>query len=146
MTLQDIWNNRSWRFTFWLTSALLAYRTAPDTGVSMYVSVLTGLVYIVMWLLLLRLDAGAEERVSPLVGFMLVLIALALVTLISSSLGYTITIIAVFWLVPVGMPLQGLVRLFSYDASRSDGAMAAVTMVFLAVLLGLRFLWARKKR
>ena len=146
MTLQDIWNNRSWRFTFWLTSALLAYRTAPDTGVSMYVSVLTGLVYIVMWLLLLRLDAGAEERVSPLVGFMLVLMALALVTLISFSLGYTITIIAVFWLVPVGMPLQGLVRLFSYDASRSDGAMAAVTMVFLAVLLGLRFLWARKKR
>ena len=131
MTLQDIWNNRSWRFTFWLTSALLAYRTAPDTGVSMYVSVLTGLVYIVMWLLLLRLDAGAEERVSPL---------------ISSSLGYTITIIAVFWLVPVGMPLQGLARLFSYDASRSDGAMAAVAMVFLAVLLGLRFLWARKKR
>ena len=146
MTLRDIWNNRSWRFTFWLTSALLAYRTAPDTGVSMYVSVLTGLVYIVMWLLLLRLDAGAEERVSPLVGFMLVLMALALVTLISFSLGYTITIIAVFWLVPVGMPLQGLVRLFSYDASRSDGAMAAVTMVFLAVLLGLRFLWARKKR
>ena len=145
MTLKEIWNNRSWRFTFWLTTALLAYRTCPETGASPALSAATGALYLVMWVLLIHLDAKAGERFSPLMGFQLVMMALAAVTRLAGT-GGALTTVALFWLVPVGMPLQGLVRLFSYDASRSDGAMAAVTMAFLAVLLGLRFLWARKKR
>ena len=145
MTLKEIWNNRSWRFTFWLTSSLLAYRTCPETGAAPALSAATGALYLLMWVLLIHLDARVGERFSPLMGFQLVMMALAAVTRLAGT-GGVLTTIAVFWLVPVGMPLQGLVRLFSYDASRSDGAMAAVAMVFLAVLLGLRFLWARKKR
>ncbi len=138
MTLREIWNNRSWRFTFWLTAALLAYRTAPDTGVPLAVSVLTGILYLVMWVLMIHLDAGYPERVSPLTKFMMVLTALTVVTMITTAAKTPLVAVAIFWLVPVGMPLQGLVRVFSDTASRSDGAMAAVSCGWLALLLLLR--------
>lgn len=143
MTLKEIWNNRSWRFMFWLTAALLAYRTSPDAGFSLGLSAATGVIYLVMWVLLIRLDARAGEKVSPLMCFMLVLMALMAVTLAS---GAALTMAALFWLVPVGMPIQGLVRLFSDSASRSDGAMAAVSLVLMAALLALRLLWGRKRK
>ena len=56
-----------------------------------------------------------------------------------------ITVIALFWLVPVGMPLQGLVRLFSDTASRADDAMALVSFAVMAVFLVLRTILCRKK-
>ena len=137
MTLKEIWNNRSWRFTFWLTSALLAYRTCPETGMSLRLSAATGALYLLMWLLLIHLDAKAGERFSPLVGFQLAMMALAAVTYLAGT-GGRLTTIALFWLVPVGMPLQGLVRLVNDGASRSDGGMAMASLLVLAVLLALR--------
>lgn len=148
MTLKEIWNNRSWRFTFWLTAALLAYRTAPDTGVPLGISVLTGLIYVVMWVLLVHLDAGVSEKpVSPLLVFMALLMIFAAVTLAFAGEGAGLLLtVALMWLVPVGMPLQGLVRLASAGASRSDGAMAVVTLVFLAVMAAAWFVLYRRKK
>ena len=137
MTLKEIWNNRSWRFTFWLTSALLAYRTCPETGAAPALSAATGALYLLMWVLLIHLDARVGERFSPLMGFQLVMMALAAVTRLAGT-GGVLTTIALFWLVPVGMPLQGLVRLVNDGASRSDGGMAVASLLVLAVLLALR--------
>ena len=149
MTLKEIWNNRSWRFTFWLTSALLAYRTCPETGASQTLSAATGALYLVMWVLLIHLDAKAGERFSPLMGFQLVMMALMAVTRLAGT-GGALTTIALFWLVPVGMPLQGLVRLVNDGASRSDGGMAVASLLVLAVLLALRLMlgvvFSRKRR
>ena len=146
MTLKEIWNNRSWRFTFWLTSALLAYRTCPETGMSLRLSAATGALYLLMWLLLIHLDAKAGERFSPLVGFQLAMMALAAVTYLAGT-GGRLTTIALFWLVPVGMPLQGLTRLVNDGLSRSDGGMALMSMAVLAALLALRMLlWAVYRR
>ena len=137
MTLKEIWNDRGWRFIFWLTSALLAYRTCPETGASLTLSVATGTLYLVMWVLLIHLDARAGERFSPLMGFQLVMMALMAVTRLAGT-GGALTTIALFWLVPVGMPLQALVRLVDDQASRSDGGMAVASLLVLAVLLALR--------
>ena len=145
MTMRDIWNNMTYRFCFWLIAALLAYRTAPDAGVFPAISVLTGIVYLVMWVFLVLLDAKNGKRFSGLMGFMLVLMALMATTFILVRKGMNITVIALFWLVPVGMPLQGLVRLFSDTASRADDAMALVSLAVLAVFLVLRTILCRKK-
>lgn len=142
MTMRDIWNNMPYRFCFWLIAALLAYRTA---GVSSAVSVLTGIVYLVMWVFLVLLDAKNGKRFSGLMGFMLVLMALMATTFVLVRKGMNITVIALFWLVPVGMPLQGLVRLFSDTASRADDAMALVSFAVMAVFLALRTILCRKK-
>lgn len=144
MNLKEIWTNRSWRFMFWLTAALLAYRTSPDAGFPLALSAATGALYLVMWVLLLHLDAKAGEKVSPVMKFMLVLMALMAVTLAAGSAGRVLTTTALLWLVPVGMPLQGLVRLVSAEASRSDRAMAVVSLAVLAALLLLRMLWRQK--
>ena len=87
---------------------------------------------------------GAGEKLSPLMKFMLVLMALTLVTLTLGTAGQALTTAALFWLVPVGMPLQGLVRLASDALSRSDRAMAVVSLTVLAVLLLLRIFWHRR--
>ena len=145
MTLKEIWNNRSWRFIFWLTAALLAYRTSPDTGFPLWLSVITGVLYLVMWVLLIHLDVRAGEKISPLMWFMLVMMVLMAVTLVLAQMNLSLPIVALFWLVPVGMPIQGLVRVFSDSASRSDGAMAAVSLVLMAALLVLRLVWARRQ-
>lgn len=145
MTMRDIWNNMTYRFCFWLIAALLAYRTAPDTGYPLAVSVLTGIIYLVMWVLLVQLDARSGKRFSGLMGFMLVLMALMTATFVLVRNGINITVIALFWLVPVGMPLQGIVRLFSDAASRADDAMALVSLAVMAVLLVLRTILCRRK-
>ncbi|MBE6961990.1 MAG: hypothetical protein E7445_05985 [Ruminococcaceae bacterium] len=145
MTMRDIWNNMAYRFCFWLIAALLAYRTAPDTGYGLAVSVLTGIVYLVMWVFLVLLDARGGKRFSGLMGFMLVLMALMTTTFVLVRNGLNITVIALFWLVPVGMPLQGIVRMFSDAASRADDSMALVSVVLLAALLVLRTILCRKK-
>ena len=147
MTLREIWNNMSYRFCFWLIAALLAYRTAPDAGYPVWVSAVTGVVYLVMWVLLVHLDAQSGRRFSGLMGFMLVLMALMTVTYATVQMQITITTVALFWLVPVGMPLQGLVRLFSDAASRADDSMAVVSFAVLAVFLVLRTIlfWKRTK-
>ena len=145
MTMRDIWNNMSYRFCFWLIAALLAYRTAPDTGYSLAVSVLTGIVYLVMWVLVVHLDAKGGKRFSGLMGFMLLMMALMAATYVLVGKGLNITVIALFWLVPVGMPLQGIVRLVSDAASRADDSMAVVSFVLLAALLVLRTILCRKK-
>ena len=145
MTMRDIWNNMPYRFCFWLIAALLAYRTAPDTGVSPAVSVLTGIVYLVMWVFLVLLDAKNGKWFSGLMGFILALMALMATTFVLVRKGMNIAVIALFWLVPVGMPLQGLVRLFSDAASRADDAMALVSFVVMAVFLVLRTILCRKK-
>jgi hypothetical protein len=145
MTLKEIWEDRSWRFLFWLTAALLAYRTAPDAGFPLWLSVLTGALYIVLWVLLLRRDAREESPRTALVWFMLVLMALMLVTLVLTGAGINLPIVALLWLVPVGMPIQGLVRLVSDSASRSDGAMAAASLALMAALLALRFFWYKNR-
>lgn len=145
MTMRDIWNNMTYRFCFWLIAALLAYRTAPDTGASLIVSALTGVVYLVMWVLLVQLDAKNGKRFSGLMGFMLALMALAATTFVLVRNGLNITVIALFWLVPVGMPLQGIVRLVGDAASRADDSMALVSFVLLAALLVLRTILCRKK-
>lgn len=145
MTMRDIWNNMTYRFCFWLIAALLAYRTAPDTGYGLAVSVLTGIVYLVMWVFLVLLDAKSGKRFSGLMGFMLVLMALMTTTFVLVRNGLNITAIALFWLVPVGMPLQGIVRLVSDAASRADDFMALISFVLLAVLLVLRTILCRKK-
>ena len=145
MTLRDIWNNMTYRFCFWLIAALLAYRTAPDTGYPLAVSVLTGIVYLVMWVLLVLLDARGGKRFSGLMGFMLVLMALMTTTFVLVRSGINITVIALFWLVPVGMPLQGIVRLFSDAASRADDTMALVSFAVMLILLVLRTILCRKK-
>ena len=145
MTMRDIWNNMSYRFCFWLIAALLAYRTAPDTGYPLAVSVLTGIVYLVMWVLLVHLDAQSGKRFSGLMGFQLVLMALMAATYVLVQKGMGITVVALLWLVPVGMPVQGIVRLFSDAASRADDSMAVVSFVLLAALLVLRTILCRKK-
>ena len=145
MTMRDIWNNMTYRFCFWLIAALLAYRTAPDTGYPMAVSVITGIVYLVMWVFLVELDARSKKRFSGLMGFVLVLMALMATTFVLVRKGMNITVIALFWQVPVGMPLQGLVRLFSDTASRADDAMALVSFAVMAVFLVLRTILCRKK-
>ena len=138
MTLRDIWNNMSYRFCFWLIAALLAYRTAPDAGYSLALSAVTGIVYLVMWVLLVHLDAGNGKKFSGLMTFMLVLMAMAAVTFVTTKMGIVITTVALFWLVPVGMPLQGLVRLVNDGASRADAPMAVIAMAVLAFFLVLR--------
>ena len=145
MTMRDIWNNMPYRFCFWLVAALLAYRTAPGAGYGLAVSVLTGVVYLVMWVFLVLLDARGGKRFSGLMGFMLVLMALMTTTFVLVRNGLNITVIALFWLVPVGMPLQGIVRMFSDAASRADDSMALVSVVLLAALLVLRTILCRKK-
>ena len=145
MTLRDIWNNMSYRFCFWLIAALLAYRTAPDTGYPLAVSVLTGIVYLIMWVLLVQLDARNGKRFSGLMGFILVLMALMTTTFVLVRRGINITVIALFWLVPVGMPLQGIVRVFSDAASRADDTMALASMAVMAVFLVLRTILRCKK-
>ena len=145
MTMRDIWNNMPYRFCFWLITALLAYRTAPDTGYSLMVSVLTGLVYLVMWVFLVQLDAKNGKRLSGLMGFMLVLMALMTATFVLVRKGTGIAAVALFWLVPVGMPLQGIVRLFSDAASRADDSMALISFVLMAALLVLRTILCCKK-
>lgn len=144
MTVQEIWNSRSWRFMFWLTAALLAYRTAPDAGFPLWLSVCTGIVYLAMWAALIHLDARQEEKVSALMRFMAILMVLTLITLVSTAVGWNLTMFAVFWLIPVGMPLQGLVRLVSDAASRADAPMAAVSLGLLAILLLVRVALHRK--
>lgn len=145
MTLRDIWNNANYRFFFWLISALLAYRTVPDAGNPLALSVFTGLVYLVMWVLLIHLNAGNGKKVSPLMCFMAVLMVLMAVTYVTVQKGTSITFIALLWLVPVGMPLQGIVRVFSDAASRADDSMALISFVVLAVLLVLRTIFFMKK-
>ena len=138
MTLRDIWNNANYRFFFWLISALLAYRTVPDAGNPLVLSVFTGLVYLVMWVFLIDLNAGNGKKVSPLMCFMVALMVLMAVTYVTVQKGTSITFVALLWLVPVGMPLQGIVRVFSDAASRADDSMALVSFAVLAVLLVLR--------
>lgn len=144
MTVKDIMNSRSWLFLFWMTAALLAYRTAPSAGLPLWISVVNGLIYLVCWILLIRTDAQAGGTFSPLMGFQLVLIFLSAVTLIAERGGETSGIVvrlALLWMIPVGLPLQGLVRVFAEAASLSDIAMAAVSIALLAVLLIIRMLW-----
>lgn len=145
MTLRDIWNNMSYRFCFWLIAALLAYRTAPDTGCPVALSVLTGVLYLVMWALLIHLDAKSGKRMSALAWFMLILMALMAVTFVTVQLKVSITFVALLWLVPVGMPLQGIVRLFSNSASRADDSMAVVSFAVLGVFLVLRTILCKKR-
>ena len=145
MTMRDIWNNMPYRFCFWLIAALLAYRTAPGAGYGLAVSVLTGIVYLVMWVFLVLLDAKNGKRFSGLMGFMLVLMALMATTFVLVRSGLNIVVIALFWLVPVGMPVQGIVRLFSDAASHADDSLALISFVLLAVLLVLRTILCRKK-
>ena len=61
--------------------------------------------------------------------------------------GLNIVVIALFWLVPVGMPVQGIVRLFSDAASHADDSLALISFVLLAALLVLRTIlfWKRTK-
>ena len=144
MDMKEIMNNRSWLFLFWMTAALLAYRTAPDAGFPLWVSVATGLIYLACWAALLRADARADQWISPLVWFQLVLIVLAAVTWVAECGGSTsgaVARLALLWLIPVGLPLQGLVRVFAAEASQSDIKMAAVSIALLAVLLVIRTLW-----
>ena len=145
MTMRDIWNNMTYRFCFWLIAALVAYRTAPDTGYPMVVSVLTGIVYLVMWVFLAQLDARSKKRFSGLMGFMLVLMALMTATFVLVRKGMGITVVALLWLVPVGMPIQGIVRIFSDAASRADDTMALVSLAVVAVFFVLRTIFFCKK-
>ena len=145
MTMRDIWNNMTYRFCFWLIAALMAYRTAPDTGYPMAVSVLTGIVYLGMWVCLVHLDGRSKKRFSGLMGFMLVLMGLMAATFVLVRKGMGITVVALLWLVPVGMPLQGIVRLFSDAASRADDAMALISLVVMAVFLALRTIFFCQK-
>ena len=145
MTMRDIWNNMTYRFCFWLIAALMAYRTAPDTGYPMAVSVLTGIVYLGMWVCLVHLDGWSKKRFSGLMGFMLVLMGLMAATFVLVRKGMGITVVALLWLVPVGMPLQGIVRLFSDAASRADDAMALISLVVMAAFLALRTIFFCQK-
>ena len=145
MTMRDIWNNMTYRFCFWLIASLMAYRTAPDAGYPLAVSVLTGIVYLVMWVFLVQLDGGSKKRFSGLMGFMIVLMGLMTATYVLVQKGMGITAVALLWLVPVGMPLQGLVRIFSDAASRSDDTMALISLAVVAVFFVLRTIFFCQK-
>ena len=144
MTLHDIANSRSWMFLIWMTIALLAYRTAPQAGFPLGVAAVTGGAYLICWVLLVRADALAPQRLSPIMIFQMALMALAAMTLFVESRGTlqgAAASLTLLWLIAVGLPLQGLVKLFSAAASRSDMSMAVVSIGLLAVLLAARIVW-----
>ena len=145
MTLREIWNNMSYRFCLWLIAALLAYRTGPDTGSAMAVSVLTGILYLVMWVIVIELDSRKGKVVTGLTGFMAVLMGLMVFTYVTAQQGEVYTTAALLWMVPVGVPLQGIVRVFSDAASRADDTMALASMAVMAVFLVLRTILRCKK-
>ena len=148
MTLREIWNNMTYRFCFWLITALLAYRTGPDTGAALAVSVMTGVIYLLMWALLIELDSRKGKAVTGLTGFMAVLMGLMAFTYVTAQQGKVVTTAALFWMVPVGVPLQGMVRLVNEAASRADAPMAVISLCLMAALLAARLVLGavRKKK
>lgn len=148
MTLREIWNNMSYRFCLWLIAALLAYRTGPDTGNAMAVSVLTGVIYLVMWVLVIELDSRKGKALTGLTGFMAVLMGLMVFTYVTAQQGEVYTTAALLWMVPVGVPLQGIVRVFNDAASRADAPMAMISLCVMAVLLAVRLVlgFVRKRK
>ena len=148
MTLREIWNNMTYRFCFWLIAALLAYRTGPDTGVSLAVSVITGILYLVMWVLLIELDSRKGKVLTGVTGLMAVLMGLMVFTYVTAQKGLVFTALALFWMVPVGVPVQGMVRLVNDAASRADVPMAVISLCLMAALLAVRLVLGavRKKK